>query len=419
MPKRSAKPSKATGSAEYKNGRWQAKVSLPGSKGRRRVPLTTPDGRVLTDRVKDEALARKLAQKVSDTVRSDSFTIQRQALSARTTVEQLGEMWTEGELLKTFGEVRGLKVKSSATDDRNRLRLSLYPYIGRMAVVDVEETDVELAFASAFAAAVGRNGGKGWRAATKIHLYQVTHRLFDLAIKPARLRKDNPVSEDLRVAKDKSKLYSFLYPDELLKLLGCSRVPLARRVYYAIACYTGLRKSSLQAFTWASLDFEHNTVMSLVSKTDVPQIFAQSDPQLPGLQTMMVVLERYEAHVGFPGSAVITHRDLQIKKDAEAEVLRDDLRLAGITREVLFLKNDKVEPVRFHDLRATFVTWARRAGKGDGWIGDRTGHITPEMMKRYDRGARQLADLQYAPFPDISKAIPELASPANVSRLRS
>jgi hypothetical protein len=39
-------------------------------------------------------------------------------------------------------------------------------------------------------------------------------------------------------------------------------------------------------------------------------------------------------------------------------------------------------------------------------------------MERYDRGARTLADLKYLPFPNLSKAIPELSDEAaNVVRL--
>ena len=68
------------------------------------------------------------------------------------------------------------------------------------------------------------------------------------------------------------------------------------------------------------------------------------------------------------------------------------------------------------DLRATFVTWARRAGKDSGWIQDRTGHLTDEIMRRYDRGARSLADLQMQPFPDIADAIPELRNIAILRR---
>jgi hypothetical protein len=37
------------------------------------------------------------------------------------------------------------------------------------------------------------------------------------------------------------------------------------------------------------------------------------------------------------------------------------------------------------------VTWAMRQGRGDGWISDRTGHLTPEMRGRYARAARVLA----------------------------
>jgi integrase len=70
-------------------------------------------------------------------------------------------------------------------------------------------------------------------------------------------------------------------------------------------------------------------------------------------------------------------------------------------------------------LRATFATWAKRAGKGDGWIQDRTGHLSPSMRERYERQARTLADLNYEPFPDISRAIPELVEGReNVIRLR-
>lgn len=79
-----------------------------------------------------------------------------------------------------------------------------------------------------------------------------------------------------------------------------------------------------------------------------------------------------------------------------------------MTRAQLFERSVHIEPLRFHDLRATFVTRARRAGRDSGWISDRTGHLTQEMMQRYDRGARSLADLQLVPFPDIADAIPEL-----------
>jgi hypothetical protein len=39
------------------------------------------------------------------------------------------------------------------------------------------------------------------------------------------------------------------------------------------------------------------------------------------------------------------------------------------------------------------------------------------MINRYDRGAQTLSDLEYAPFPDISHAVPELADVRLATRL--
>src|SRR5262249_46078104 len=107
---------------------------------------------------------------------------------------------------------------------------------------------------------------------------------------------------------------------------------------------------------------------------------------------------------------ILTAEDLGLHegRHEEAEALRADLRAAGITREMLFAKGPNVEPLRFHDMRGTFVTWAKRAGRGDGWISDRPGHLTPEMIQRYTRAARTLEDLRIDPFPELTGTIPEL-----------
>jgi integrase len=397
-------------------GCWHAKVSIPGE-GRKRTKLSAADGRYLTDREGDRELARSLAADISTMARSDAAARERNRLAARTTVRDFGKLWTSGDLLKRYGEVRGLKVKRSVDDDRWRLEAHVDPWIGNMAVVDVTEQDIERCVARATAAAE-KKLGRPWRSATKFQLYQLLKRLFDLAVKPGRLRTDNPVSSDLRPRRDAQKLYSFLYPTELVALLGCAEVPLARRVYYALAVYTGLRKGSLSALTWESIDFEHGTITSLESKTGLPQIFAQSDATLPGLQSLTVVLKRWHEHCGCPDASAPIVGDLGCREGREADALRSDLRAAGVDRALLFARSQHVEALRFHDLRATTVTWARRAGKGRGWIADRTGHLTDAMMQRYDRGARMLADLKYQPFPDISEALPELSKDlSNVARL--
>ncbi len=75
-----------------------------------------------------------------------------------------------------------------------------------------------------------------------------------------------------------------------------------------------------------------------------------------------------------------------------------------------------VEPLRFHDLRSSFRMWARRAGKSDAWISERTGHeLSGGMISRYDRGATMLEDLAFAPFPGIADALPELSKAARLA----
>lgn len=57
-------------------------------------------------------------------------------------------------------------------------------------------------------------------------------------------------------------------------------------------------------------------------------------------------------------------------------------------------------------------------GKSDAWISERTGHeLSGDMISRYDRGATTLEDLAYAPFPDVSRSIPELAAMADALQI--
>ena len=337
----------------------------------------------------------------------------------RTTVRQFGEDWTSGRLFVRHGDVNKLGEKATAETDRKRLERYVYAFkadgmdvpLGDMPVVDVDDVIVEKCFAAAAHAAHARRG-EPWRKGTKFQLYQVTKRLFDLSIMPGRLRTTNPVSPMLKPGKDKPLLYLFLYPAELLALLACRDIPLGRRVLYVLGCYCGLRKGSLVALRWEWVDFQHGMLTSLISKTRVPQVFEVRDD-------VMAMLQRWWEHCGKPGRDTLVVRDLDGPVGRDAETLRDDLRLAGVQRQLLFSDEPTVQPLRLHDTCATFVTWAKRAGKGDGWISDRTGHLTPAMLDRYDRGARLLADRQYEPFPDLTQAIPEFVDAAqNVIPLR-
>jgi integrase len=395
---------KGSGAPEWRNGHWWVRVFLPDD--------TRPRYRLCGDVCECESMseARRLDRCAAISERKRAEVTARMAADAkaqrakRLTVQQFGEQWTSGKLLELHGEVNGLKEKASVGDDESRLKRYVYPEIGSTAVADVTEQDIERVLAAAPRRVRGK---RSLRRASKYQLFQVVRRMFDLAIRPGRLRDDSPVSDYLKPGKDSGKLYEFLYPSDVLDLLRCTAIPVGRRVLYALAVYTGLRKGSLYALTWGRVDWQNGTLTSLRSKTGVTQVFSID-------ADLVEMLARWHAFQGRPpnGSRIVAGLDIDVKREHEATVLRDDLRAAGVTREDLGLSGDELpdnaQPIRFHDLRATFVTWAKRAGRGNGWIGDRTGHLTPEMVARYDRGARRLADLRYDPFPSLDKAIPEL-----------
>src|SRR4051812_27040927 len=49
-----------------------------------------------------------------------------------------------------------------------------------------------------------------------------------------------------------------------------------------------------------SIDYVARGITSLIDKNYVPQMFARADSGLPGLQSAMVVMERWHAAIGCP-----------------------------------------------------------------------------------------------------------------------
>src|SRR5262249_38279654 len=75
-----------------------------------------------------------------------------------------------------------------------------------------------------------------------------------------RVRTDNPTQSVQPPATTGEREQAALYPSELVALLSHERVPLARRVLYAGAAYTGLRVGELRGLTSASVDFDHGVI---------------------------------------------------------------------------------------------------------------------------------------------------------------
>ena len=67
-------------------------------------------------------------------------------------------------------------------------------------------------------------------------------------------------------------------------------------------------------------------------------------------------------------------------------------------------------PLRVHDLRGFFITYALAGGATETWVMDRTGHKSSTMVNRYRRVARTVAEARAGSPTPLHLAIPELAA---------
>jgi hypothetical protein len=257
------------GTVERRGALWCARIGAQG-KPRKRLPMAGSESWTRTQ-AKREA-AKLAVDYTSGRIVFDEKPRKGAVAShgAITTVRQLGAQWTSGDMVRMYGNVNRLRVKAGAQIDAWCLKANAYevrtrgpsaPVFGDLPVADVTTDDVAKVMAAQPAG----------RSETRVKQYNRLHRLFDLAIVPLRLRPDNsnPVVKYLRPSPDADKLFCFLYPSEVLALLkgrvlarvpqedGTSAdlfapatIPLARRVLYALAVYTGQRKGSLFALRW-------------------------------------------------------------------------------------------------------------------------------------------------------------------------
>lgn len=433
------------GTLERRGDRVYAKIQRADG-SRPRIPwgvgITDEEARAKLDAFIAEGKATGKLEAMIDWKLKRSANTKRgkQAAEGRlTTVKEIGEAYTDGSLFKQHGPVNGLRALSHQhnTTGYNMsrvLRKRAYQVkvrgettFGDLPAVDVTHTDIAKVMAAQKGSAQSRN-----------HVHNGLSRILSLAEIPLGLRKPgtNPVLKAYRAPKDPDKHFNFLYPAEVMALLGNTDIPLGRRVLYLLACYFGWRKGTLMAFDWSGIDWTHGTVSVFHQKGHArlggsgdddgqgTPIFFKID--MPGV---LAVLKAWWIHCGKPtrGDVIVGLRGAALAKASqrgrprqfeeswrenheEADILRADLKASGVTRAILFKVGRNVQMIRFHDFRATFCTWARRAGRGDVWTTERTGHTpTSSMLKRYTRMAQTLMDLGYEPFPDATNAIPELA----------
>jgi integrase len=221
---------------------------------------------------------------------------------------------------------------------------------------------------------------------TRRQYAQAIGRVLRLAVFPLRVIEHSPLPDRWMPSAGQRRAFSFLYPSEDEQLLRCSEIELSRRLLYGFLAREGLRVSEALRLTWDALDLELGVIRLDRNKTKRPRTWKLATDCLRAL--------RYWGKVSRRGQGATVFHDT-IKLTAAAACFRSDLLLAKVDRADLHAaRTAERNPMRVHDLRATFITLALANGRTETWVMDRTGHTTSSMLNAYRRQARHAAELE-------------------------
>lgn len=413
---RAAQPQKAKhgeGSVVWIRGKPHLRLSL-GSLGRRAFALTT----CATEKQAEERRA-VMAEMASDLVKAGQIgaglpLLQRAAEAAdvrslqallalarkvargeavmkpgsTTTIRELGERWTSGELARLHPGY--VKAKVNAAEDAACFERYVYPVAGDVAV-----EAFTLDHADQIMARIPPDRAQNTRRNIAVKL----HRLLGLAVYPLRLIAVNPLPKGFLPKPGAQKAKVCLYPDEDRKLLGCVEIPLVRRLFYGFLAREGMRAGEAHALRWTDLDVERGAVRLDSNKTDDARAWALD----PGVTRALVAWRSVLSSQGKVPPLVFAG----LSHSRAADVLRLDLRLAGVTRPELYETSKNRQPIRVHDLRATMVTLSLANDRTEGWISARTGHRSSAMIARYRRAAQTMDEIRLGALAPLYEVLPE------------
>jgi integrase len=301
------------------------------------------------------------------------------------TVRQFGERWTSGQLAVQY---RGIvRPQQRAHKIRGQFEKWVYPLLQDLPVAAVRLEDIE-AVADQITTP---------RLTTKKLILSKVRQLFALAVYPAKQRPDNPVPKELLAIEDDRRAFGWLRPAEVARLLGCTAIPLDRRLCWGVMVHEGLRPEDACELRWSQIDLEHGTI-SLAKHKTAHKMGARFWALQPDVLAALRCQREEEPDARTPWLVPL--------KGLAAQ-LRADLLLAGVTRPELHETTATQRQLRAHDLRATFVTLALADGRSETWVTDRTGHLNARTLLTYRRQARTAHDLGLGWLRPLDMAIPE------------
>jgi len=304
------------------------------------------------------------------------------------------------EVWATSRENKGL---ASVHDDRSRYKHHVKRVIGHRQMAKVTRAHVEEIVESLDAKI--HSGELSWKTAANV--WAVVTKMFKDSSKSKvsalRVRSDNPTTDVEGPDRGGEKNKAFLYPSEYLKLAACERVPLLWRRLITVAVYLGVRAGEQEVLDWSDFDLVHSKVTvhrarhrwgkgTKETKSQKPRTYTIEEHLLPLLRAM---------HDECGGKGPVFPNIPRLRP----EHLREYLKAAGVRRKQLFISDATRLNLRWHDLRATAVTWMAVRGDSPALIMTRVGHEDWETLKKYMRQAEALADNFGDVFPKLPTSL--------------
>jgi len=376
---------KKTGTiVKTRDGRLQAIISLPGG-GRKRLP-PFPRGT-------SEAMAREKAA---------YYTEQAVALGIVAPAPRAQQL-DDGDSgmsrwLALWVADRDARGHSSTRENMSHYRLHIQPSVGPAHVKDW--TKAMLRKLSADLDAKVQAGDMAWKMATNV--WGTAIKMADDAraskLDTIKCRDDNPADGVRGPYRGNETAKQFLYPSELLQFVRCQKVPLEWRRLVAIAVYTYMRDGELRVLRCSAVDTEHQ-IVKVTEAADrlggeakgTKSKRARPVPMETSLVPLMAALCGGGSERLLPGMP--THM---------SRTFRRWLKIAGVNRHELHHASPTTRPIRFHDLRATGITWMAVRGDDPLRIMQRAGHENFETTQAYLR----LAEALRVGFGDVFPTLP-------------
>jgi integrase len=385
----------------------KCRITVKDDLGRTHRPWIPLDPRFTDER------AKTLAAKISAEAQGKPWSPERakrvQLVGSSPTVEDYVQ--------KVWFPSRVNKIKSLRSD-RSRWRLHLSPLIGHLRMHEVTSEHLRLVVEALDDKAANNAGinGRDFGEKTAVNCWAVVTAMFRDAFaskrKDLRILPTNPALGVLPPDGPDAVEKQWLFPDELRQLLTCAEVPVWRRRMYAVCVFCFCRPGEVLALLWgAGLDVPHGMVrinraynsekkrFNEYTKTGDTRHFAIEPILLPLLETMQREAGESTGPVFPTLSNLASH-------------LRADLWEAGVRREALHVKRKGARMMRFHDLRATGITYLALRGDSDNEVRDRAGHTDFKTTLEYIRRGQHAAGARIGdPFGTLP---PELLNTSTI-----